>query len=361
MFPKGIQFTNKPWNCTVELLHQILNHDHTILPLSVHDVQSVAKLWEDFVKDVKFAMVQPSTACKLMREFLDTHFIKANIDFYTCLSSLLWANLFVTNNELDMHTLGLLISIIKEKCDYVVFRQLFSHFYQPILSLKLDISEDGKYLISQTELINRLEMLTNFWVTYLSGEFPHNMSKFDPAHFLFDWIRLAYSLTISGLVHEKMNYFNVGVQFLFVIKSKNVQQYNTFVKYIIDELWDSLSNIYLRATNLSSKPSLSSSEDSSSRININPNIQGSSDQDLIDSYHQGFGMLLRLCRVTSSLNCSTKLVIEGQTLDKLTCLIYDRLATLCIYQGGITVYNQPFVYHVLFNVSTYQFLFHLAN
>lgn len=83
------------------------------------------------------------------------------------------------------------------------------------------------------ELINRLEQLTNYWVTYLSSEFPCNISKFDPAHFLFDWIRLAYCLTVSGIVHKRMNYFNVGVQFLVVIKSKNVQQYDSFIKYLV--------------------------------------------------------------------------------------------------------------------------------
>ncbi|CAH8577811.1 hypothetical protein MS3_00007886 [Schistosoma haematobium] len=350
MFPKGIQFANKPWKCAVELLHQILNHHPTIISLSgVHDIPSLTKLWEGFITDVKPRMVQPSTVYKLMREFLDTNFVEANIDFHTCLSSLLSANLFIRYNELDTYTLGLLISTIKEKCDHFVARRLFSHFYEPILSLKLNISEDGTYSISQMELINRLEQLTNYWVTYLSSEFPCNISKFDPAHFLFDWIRLAYCLTVSGIVHKRMNYFNVGVQFLVVIKSKNVQQYDSFIKYLIDELWNSLASLYLRATDLSSKSPLSGSEDSSNSANISSYIQGSADQDLVDSYYQEFGILLKLSRLTSNLNCSTKLVIDDQTLDKLTCLIFDRLATLCFYQSDITVYNHPFVYHALFS------------
>uniref|UniRef100_A0A5K4FFH8 Huntingtin n=1 Tax=Schistosoma mansoni TaxID=6183 RepID=A0A5K4FFH8_SCHMA len=349
MFPKGIQFANKPWKCVVELLHQILNH-HPIVSLSgVHDVRSMTKLWEDFITDVKPRMAQPLTAYKLMREFLDTHFVEANIDFHTCLSSLLSANLFIRYSELDTYTLGLLISTIKEKCDHVVARRLFSHFYEPILSLKLNISEDGTYSISQMELVNRLEQLTSYWVTYLSSEFPCNVSKFDPAHFLFDWIRLAYCLIVSGIVYKRINYFNVGVRFLVVIKSKNVQQYDIFIKYLIDELWNSLASIYLRATDLSSKPLLSGSEDSSNCVNISSYIQSSTDQDLVDSYYQEFGVLLKLSRLTSNLNCSTKLAIQDQTLDKLTCLIFDHLATLCFYQSGITVYNHPFVYHALFS------------
>ncbi|XP_018651682.1 hypothetical protein Smp_150010 [Schistosoma mansoni] len=192
-------------------------------------------------------MAQPLTAYKLMREFLD------------------------------------------EKCDHVVARRLFSHFYEPILSLKLNISEDGTYSISQMELVNRLEQLTSYW---------------------------------------------------------------------IDELWNSLASIYLRATDLSSKPLLSGSEDSSNCVNISSYIQSSTDQDLVDSYYQEFGVLLKLSRLTSNLNCSTKLAIQDQTLDKLTCLIFDHLATLCFYQSGITVYNHPFVYHALFSVSTYKFSFY---
>ncbi|KAH8870609.1 hypothetical protein KSF78_0005969 [Schistosoma japonicum] len=192
------------------------------------------------------------------------------------------------------------------------------------------------------ELINQLEQLTNFWLAYLSNEFP-DVSKFDPVHFLFDWIRLAYCLIIIGIIGGKMNYFSVGVQFLFVIKSKNLQQYTNFTKYILEELWDSLRSIYYRARDLSSNSSLSGNEHLS-----NPDPQSPTEQDFIDSYYQEFSLLLKLCRLTSNLNCSTYHKIDNQTLDKLTCLIFDRLATLCFYQCGITVHNHLSIYHALF-------------
>ncbi|KAK4470292.1 hypothetical protein MN116_005860 [Schistosoma mekongi] len=351
MFPKGIQFANKPWIYAVETLQQIRSHHPTVISLSdVHDVQGLAKLWKSFIIDVKVTMIQPSTTYKLMHEFLDTHFVKADIDFYTCLSSLLSANLFKRYNELDTFTLGLLISVIKEKCDHMVVRQVFPHFYGPVLSLKLTISEDDDHIVAQMELINQLEQLTNFWLAYLSSEFPEDVSKFDPVHFLFDWIRLAYCLIISGIIGGKTNYFNVGVKFLFVIKSKNLQQYTNFTKYIIDELWDSLRSIYYRAGDLSSNASLSGNEHSS---NSDQNPTG---QDLIDSYYQEFSLLLKLCRLTSNLNCSTCHKIDNRTLDKLTYLIFDRLATLCFYQCGITIHNHPSVYHAIFGVCNCYFV-----
>ncbi|TNN09002.1 hypothetical protein EWB00_006599 [Schistosoma japonicum] len=355
MFPKGIQFTNKPWSFAVEALQQIRNHHPTIISLSdVHDVQGLTKLWKSFITDVKATMTQPSTAYKLMHEFLDvshisyqvsnfqTHFVEADIDFYTCLSSLLSANLFKRYDELDTFTLGLLISVIKEKCDHMVVRRIFPYLYGPVLSLKLTISENDDHIVTQMELINQLEQLTNFWLAYLSNEFP-DVSKFDPVHFLFDWIRLAYCLIIIGIIGGKMNYFSVGVQFLFVIKSKNLQQYTNFTKYILEELWDSLRSIYYRARDLSSNSSLSGNEHLS-----NPDPQSPTEQDFIDSYYQEFSLLLKLCRLTSNLNCSTYHKIDNQTLDKLTCLIFDRLATLCFYQCGITVHNHLSIYHALF-------------
>ncbi|CAH8854051.1 unnamed protein product [Trichobilharzia szidati] len=310
MFPKGIQFANKPWECAVTKFHQ-------------------------------------------------KEFIEADIDSYTCLSSLISAKCFNKHNELDIHTLGLLISVIKEKFDSISIRRCFPHIFHPLLFSKLNISEDGRYSLSQTELINQLKQLTQFCTTISScdGQLIYNLSQFVPAHFLFNWIQLAYCLTINEIAHsdnDKMDYYccsyTTAIGFLFIIESKNVKQYDVFMKFIVDELWTSLKNFYLQAVDYLSKSSMiTCDEELSNAKNDNANQQNVTEQDIIDCYYEEFGRLLKLARLTSNLNCPLQPVLNNQSLDKLTCLLFDRLATLCLYHSGITVHNHASVYHALFS------------
>ncbi|VDP97322.1 unnamed protein product [Trichobilharzia regenti] len=336
MFPKGIQFANKPWECAVTKFHQFYDYYPTsVIPLNgFYDVPGLIKLWETFINDLKSAiMIEPFNAYQLINAFLSKEFIESDIDSYTCLSSLLSAKCFNKHNELDIHTLGLLISVIKV---------------------------DGRYSLSQAELINQLKQLTQFCTTIsCDGQLIYNLSQFVPAHFLFNWIQLAYCLTIHEIAHnDKMDYdyccYTTAIGFLFIIESKNVKQYDVFMKFIVDELWSSLKNFYLQAVDYLSKSSMiTCNEELPSDKNDNPNQQNVTEEDIIDCYYEEFGRLLILARLTSNLNCPLQLVLSNQTLDKLTCLLFDRLATLCLQHSGITVHNHASVYRALFSVSTF--------
>ncbi|CAH8583814.1 unnamed protein product [Heterobilharzia americana] len=129
----------------------------------------------------------------------------------------------------------------------------------------------------------------------------------------------------------------------------NNKHYYVFKAFIVDELWNSLRNVYLQAIGLSRNSSSSHNAKVSDLENVDCLQQTFTEQDLINCYYQEFGRLLKHSRITSNLNCSCEFVACDQTLDKLTCIIFDRLATLCLYHCGITVYSHASLYHVLFS------------